>query len=54
MRTCGDQIGNGAAGITTGDQSLTDEHGIGARSGICEQIGCAAHTRLSDPDDTAR
>ena len=36
VRTCGDQIGNGAAGITTGDQSLTDEHGVGACSGVCE------------------
>jgi hypothetical protein len=54
MRTCGDQIGYGAAGITTGDQSLTDEHGVGACPGVCKQIGRAAHTRLSDADDTAR
>jgi hypothetical protein len=36
MRTCGDQIGNGATRITTGDQSLADEHGIGACPGVCE------------------
>ncbi len=54
MRACGDQIGNGAAGITTGDQPLADEHRVGACAGVGEQIGGAAYTRLRDPDDIAR
>ena len=39
MRACGDQIGNGATGIATGDQSLADQNRVGARSRVCEQIG---------------
>ena len=54
MRACGDQIGNGAAGIATGDQPLADEHRIGARAGVGEQIGGAANTRLGDADDIGR
>ena len=53
MRACGDQIGNGAAGIATGDQPLADEHGVGARAGIGEQIGGAPNPGLGDPDDTS-
>ncbi len=44
MRACGDQIGDGAAGITTGDQTLADEHRVGARTGVRQQIGGTTHT----------
>ena len=53
MRACGHQIGNGAAGITAGDQSLADEHRVGTRAGVREQVGRAAYARLGDPDDVA-
>ena len=54
MRACGDQIGYGAARITTGDQALADEHRIGTRPGIRKQIGGAAYPRLGDANDIAR
>ena len=51
MRACGDQIGDGAAGITTGDQTLADENGVGARAGVGQQVGGTADTRFGDADD---
>jgi hypothetical protein len=51
MRACGDQIGNGATRIATGDQTLTDEHGVGARTRIGKEIVGATNTGFGDPDD---
>lgn len=43
MHACGDQIGNGASGIATGDQPLADEHRIGTRARVGEQVRGAAN-----------
>ena len=53
MRACGDQIGHRAARVTAGHQSLADEHRVGARTGVRQQVGGAADTGFGDPDDVA-
>ena len=53
MRAHRHQFGDCLARIPTGHQSLADEHRVGARARVREQIGRAANTRLGDLEHVA-
>ena len=46
MGTGGDQIGNRRTGVTTFDQTFTDQHSVSTRTGVCQQITGVTHTRI--------
>ncbi len=38
MSACGDEVGDGASRITTGNQTFADENGVGPGAGVGEQV----------------
>jgi hypothetical protein len=54
MLTRGNQVGDGCAGVTAGDQTFADQHSISARAGVGQQVSPAPHTGFGDPNHVGR